>query len=162
MASGPEKRSRHASARWLDAAAILTLALATGCGKGDEAPRAPEPEPSAAAGTLPAPVEDAVPVPLPDDFPPELPVPPGATAVRVETAPDQTGTAASVTLVTTADADDTLSWYARALSDAGWQIAERGSRSLHAVQGESYAAVKVTEDAPGRTTLEARIWKAGR
>lgn len=138
------------------------MTLAAACGKGDYAPRSPEPERTAATDTVPAPVEDAVEASLPADFPAELPVPPGATIVRAEARPDESGTAASATLVTSVDADDTLSWYARALTDAGWQIADRDSRSLHAIQGESYADVTVTADDPDRTVLEARIWRAGR
>lgn len=139
------------------------MALATGCGKGDDrGPRRPEPETAAPRETVPDSATDVTPVPLPVDFPGELPLPPDATIVRAESTPDETGTAASATLVTTADADDTLSWYVAALTEAGWEISERGPRSLQAVLGESYAFVTVTATDPDRTVLEARIWRAGR
>lgn len=139
------------------------MALVGGCDKGDErAPRRPQPEVPVTADTPPTPTAEVPLVPPPVDFPSELPLPPGATVVRAESTPDETGTAASATLVTTADTDDTLSWYVAALTDAGWEISERGPRSLHAIQGESYADITVTATDPDRTVIEARIWKAGR
>lgn len=139
------------------------MALAGGCGKGEDAgPRQPAPEAPVSIDTAAETLPTQEPVPLPTDFPADFPIPPGAVVTRAEVAPDETGTAASATLVTTDDADDTLEWYERALADAGWEVTERGQRSIHAVLGESWTEVRVSVAEPGRTVVEARAWKAGR
>ena len=136
------------------------MTLVAGCGKGDDAgPRSVEADP-APVETLPPPVEDATAVPLPEEFPADLPIPPGATVVRADAASREGGTAASVTLVTTADADDTLSWYSRALTDAGWEI-DPAAGGVHAVRGESWIELDARDRAPDRTEIEARVWTAG-
>lgn len=136
--------------------------LAAACGKGDGGAPAEAGGSAPAPDTVPPPPAAGVePVALPDRFPADLPIPPGATVVRAEVSPDAAGTAASASLVTTADADDTLSWYAGALADAGWDV-ERASGAIHAVLGESWADVTVLAAGPGRTEIEARVWKAGR
>lgn len=138
------------------------------CGKGERG------GPAEAGGPAPAPVtrdsapaepDEAAPAALPADFPDDFPIPPDASVVRATTRSDRGGTAAAVALVTEGTADDTFRWIVDGLSAAGWEVTDRSGgpegRTIHAIQGESYADVTVLPPRAGTgARVEVRLWKA--
>jgi hypothetical protein len=152
---------------------LLTLALAAGCGKSDEE------APAQVADRTPPPdtvleVEDTTavefaPVALPADFPADFPIAPASTVVSATSVPDAGGAYNEVSIASEGESSESYLWYRQALIDAGWQISSEGqtdeTRTLHAIQGESYVDLTVMPH-PDRTAgwvrVNASIWKVGR
>jgi hypothetical protein len=150
---------------------ILTLALATGCGKSE-----PD-EPSAASDTTrvaeapPAEADTAAvftPVSLPADFPADFPLAPESTVVSATSTPDEGGSYNEISIASKGESGSSYQWYRKALTDSGWQISSEGqtdeARTLHATQGESYVDLTVMphpDRSAGWVRVSASIWKAG-
>jgi hypothetical protein len=154
------------------AAMVLTLALAAGCGKSDEDAPAEAPDTAAAANPVPAEADTAaaefVAIELPADFPTDFPIAPASTIVSATSAPDAGGAYSEVSIASQGESAERYRWYRKALTDAGWQVSSEGqtdeTRTLHAMQGESYVDLTVMphpERTSGWVQVSASIWKAG-
>lgn len=139
-----------------------TFACANGTGEGDGAPA----EAPAADTTIDTVAPEFSAIPLPDDFPAEFPIPPGAIPIAASTRSETGGTLATVGLVDRATPQETLAWYGQALADLGWRVHESGADSargtLHAGRGESYVDLRMAyhHDDPTRSWLyiEGEVW----
>lgn len=153
---------------------LVTFALIAACGQGGSG-RPTEADTTAVrasgvrpdTGSVPAAAQRFVPVPLPDGFPSDFPLPPDRVVVEASSDRDETGILSRVGLAVQGETEERYAWYRRALADAGWQIATEsrggGALSLHATQGESYVDLSVgpypNDDAEGWVLVEASIWR---
>jgi hypothetical protein len=148
----------------------LLLLAATGCGSApDEGPAAAPPEmaDSTLAGTADT-AGGIGSVDLPADFPTDFPIAPDSRIVSATTTEDAGGAFSEISIESGGEPGAGYQWYRKALTDAGWQLASEGqtdeTRTLHAVQGDSYVDLTVLPDADaaaGGMQVEAAIWKAG-
>jgi len=145
--------------------ALLVLATTFACAnETDEGTGAPAEAPADSTIDTVAPQFSAI--PLPHDFPPEFPIPPGAVPIAASTRDETGGTLARVELVDRATPQETLAWYRQALADLGWSVHESEADSargtLHAGRGESYVDIRMAyhHDDPTRSWLyiEGEVW----
>jgi len=139
-----------------------TFACANGAADGDGAPA----EAPVADSTIDTVAPQFTAIPLPDDFPPEFPIPPGAIPIAASTRRETGGTLAMVELVDRATPGETLVWYRQALADLGWSVHESDADSargtLHAGRGESYVDLRMAylpDDPTGSWLyIEGEVW----
>ena len=150
---------------------LFALALPVGCG-GDSPDEPPEPAAATAADTdtarVAAPEIEVTAVDLPESFPADFPIAPASKVVSATTTEDEGGEYSEVAIASQGQPGDSYEWYRKALTDAGWQISSEGqtdeTRTLHAVQGESYVDLTVMPHPgtpQGWVQVSASIWKSG-
>jgi hypothetical protein len=97
-------------------------------------------------------------VPLPADYPADIPIYPGAKAERVDKVITATApTDYSITLVTKAKFNEVVAYYDKELPANGWMIAKRSDKSTAAArQGfkkPAKVAITITDDGNGAVSI---------
>lgn len=151
-----------------DLPAVL-LALTIGCAEAtDEGPEAGAARVDSPPAVVPeSPVEFTA-VDLPPAFPSDFPIAPESRVLSATTTDDVGGAYSEIAIASQGEPGAGYQWYRQALTDAGWQITSEGqtdeTRTLHAIQGESYIDLTVMphpETPAGGVRVSASIWKAG-
>lgn len=145
------------------------LALTLGCAEAtDEGPEAGAARIDSPPAAVPeGPVEFTA-VDLPPAFPSDFPIAPESRVLSATTTDDVGGAYSEIAIASEGEPGAGYQWYRQALTDAGWQITSEGqtdeTRTLHAIQGESYVDLTVMphpETPAGWVRVSASIWKAG-
>jgi len=140
--------------------AILSLVLACGGDDGGSEPSATESTPSAQAPKAPAAPKAPVPAPkvtdkgLPDGFPSDIPLYPGAKSER------SLGIPGGPTLAAFSSGDDVesvLSFYTDQLSGAGWEVSETGGQNRGIRASKDGRSVNIRVDARPEGTTNIAI-----